>query len=97
MFYVVLEFLLQLSMVYLLVAMFILIDLLLWAVRARRFQEARDRREAERQRHEDRRERRKLGERPAIPSRAAQPVASLASVKISRNAEKTGFGRRASL
>lgn len=97
MFYAILEFLLQLSMVYLLAAMFILIDLLLWAARARRFQEAKDRREAERQRREDRRERRKLGERPAIPSRAAQPVASLASVKIRRNVEKTGFGHRASL
>lgn len=97
MFYVVLEFAMQLSILYLLVAMFILIDLLLWAVRSRRFHEARERREAERLRNEERRERRKLGERPAIPSRTAQPPASLAGVNIRRNLDKAGFGRRVSL
>ena len=97
MFYAVLEFAMQLSILYLLVAMFILIDLLLWAVRARRFQEAKEWREAERLRNEERRERRKIGERPAIPSRAAQPLASLAAVTIRRGPVKTGFGRRVGL
>ena len=97
MFYAVLGFAMQLSILYLLVAMFILIDLLLWAVRARRFHEARERREAERLHNEERRERRKIGERPAISSRAAQPAASLAGIAIHRGQGKVVFGRRVSL
>ena len=97
MFYAVLEFAMQLSILYLLVAMFILIDLLLWAVRARRFREARERRDAERLRNEERHERRKIGERPVIPSRAARPLASLAGIAIGRGPVKTGFGRRVGL
>ena len=97
MFYAVLEFAMQLSILCLLVAMFILIDLLLWAVRARRFNEAKERREADRLRNEERRERRKIGERPAIPSRAGQPIASLAGVAIRRSPGKAVFGRRVSL
>ena len=91
MFYAVLGFAMQLSILYLLVTMFILIDLLLWAVRARRFREARERREAERFRYEERHERRKIGERPVIPSRAAQPLASLAGVMIRRAPGKNRF------
>lgn len=97
MFYAVLEFAMQLSILYLLVAMFVLIDLLLWAVRARRFHEAKERREAERLRNGERRERRKIGERPAIPSRAAQPLASLTGVAIRRGQGKPVFGRRSVL
>jgi hypothetical protein len=106
MFNAVLEFAMQLSVLYPLVGMFILIDLLLWAIRTRRFNEARERREADRLRNEERRERRKLGERPVIPSRATQPVstrraakpaASLAGVAIHRAREKPVFGRRTGL
>ena len=61
MFNAVLEFVMQISVLYPLVGMFILIDLLLWANRTRRFNEVRERREADRIRNEERRERRKLG------------------------------------
>jgi hypothetical protein len=97
MFNAVVEFAMQLGILYLLVAMFILIDLLLWAVRARRFREAKERRRAERLRNEERRERRKIGERPAIPSRAIQPLANLAGIVIHSAPEKAVFGRRAAV
>jgi hypothetical protein len=97
MFYAVLEFVMELSMLYLLITMFILIDLLLRAIRARRFNEARERMDAMRLRNQERRERRKIGDRPANPSRAMQPTASLADVVIRRGQKTPGFGRRAAL
>jgi hypothetical protein len=97
MFYAIVEFAMQLSMLYLLITMFILIDLLLRVIRVRRFTEARERMDALRLRNQERRERRKIGDRPAIPSRAMQPVASLAGVVIRRGQETPGFGRRAVL
>lgn len=97
MFYAVLEFVTQLSLVFLLATAFILIQLLLSAIRARRLHEEQDRMEAERMANDARRERRKLGDRPAIPARSLRPVASLASVGIRRNDRPQGkpvFGRR---
>ena len=97
MFYAVLDFAMQLSLVFLLVTAFILIDLLLSAIRARRLHEEQDRLEAERRENELRRERRQLGDRPAIPARSLRPVASLADVAIGRNSRPQGkpvFGRR---
>lgn len=97
MFYAVLEFAMQLSLVFLLATAFILIHLLLSAIRARRLHEEQDRLEAERLANEARRERRQLGDRPAIPARSLRPVASLASVRIRHNIQpeaKPVFGRR---
>lgn len=100
MFYAVLNFTAQLSLVYLLATAFILIHLLLSAMRARRLHEEQDAREAERLRNEARRRRRLLGERPAIPARSIRPAASLAGIQIRRNAPPPAapvFGRRVSL
>lgn len=97
MFYTVLEFAMQLSLVFLLSTAFILIHLLLSAIRARRLHEQQDRLEAERLANEARRERRRLGDRPAIPARSLRPIASLASVRIRHNIQpqtKPVFGRR---
>lgn len=97
MFYAILDFAMQLSMLYLMVAAFILTHLLLSAIRARRLHEEQDRLEAERRENEARRERRLLGDRPAIPARSLRPVASLTSVKIRHNIQpqaKPIFGRR---
>lgn len=100
MFYAVLEFSMQLSLVFLLCTAFILIHLLLSAIRARRLHEEQDRLQAERLVNEARRERRRLGDRPAIPARSLRPVASLASVRIRRDTQpqtKPVFGRRVSI
>lgn len=100
MFYAVLEFTMQLSLLFLLSTAFILIHLLLSALRARRLHEEQDRLEAERRESEARRERRRLGDRPAIPARGLRPVASLAGVKMRRDLRpqaKPGFGRRVSV
>ena len=86
MFYAVLEFVMQLGMIYLLVTMFILIDLLLWAVRARRFREEKERREAYHLRNEERRERRKFGDRQPVPTRVPRPAGGLAGIPIRRKA-----------
>ena len=93
----ILAFLLQLSVLYLLVTMFILIDLLLWTVRARRFREARERRVAERRRGAERRERRRVGDRPSIPARVSQAPASLVELPIQRKEFIPGIRRRAVL
>ena len=96
-FYAVLGYLAQLSMLYLLVAMFILLDLLLLAVRSRRLREEKEQREADRRRSAERRERRRLGERPAIRARVPQPTASLAGIGIGRKQDRPGLRRKTAL
>jgi len=97
MLYAILGFLLQLSVLYLLVTMFILIDLLLWTSRARRFREARERRGAERRHGAERRERRRVGDRPSNTGRGSQATASLVELPIRRKEFIPGIRRRAVL
>jgi hypothetical protein len=94
MLYAILGFVLQLSILYLLVAMFILIDLLLWTTRARRFREARDRRSTERHHGA---ERRRIGDRPSNTGRGSQAPASMVELPIRRNEFIPGIRRRAVL
>ena len=97
MLFAILGFLLQLSILYLLVTMFILLDLLLWTTRARRFREAKERRPVEQRRSAERRERRRLGDRPSIPVRIPRAPASLIELPIRRTNYMAGMGRKAGL
>jgi len=94
MLFAVLSFLLQLGVLYLLVTMFILLDLLLWSERARRFREARNLRMAENRRNIERRERRRPGDRPVIPMRVPRPPASLIGLPLRRAVSPAGVGRK---
>jgi hypothetical protein len=97
MFYMFLEFIMQLGMVSLLVATFIVLQVLVSGIHSRRQHEEQDRLIAERHDNEVRRERRKSGERKAAPGRADKPLASLASVPMRRSAAKPAFGRKANI
>lgn len=97
MFYMFLEFVMQLGMVSLLVASFIVLQVLLSGLRSRRQHEEQDRMAAERRDNEVRRERRKFGERKAVPGRAGKPIASLAGVQMRRSETKPAFGRKANI